>query len=217
MNTTLVDMATTSSSVPEGASAAGDVNPADYTTSTTTEGMGRSHPLVQMETINRAHFNGYSHVGPVADPNSTTIELDFRLRQNNMDKVKQIVDDTSNPKSANYGKHLTKDQLNELTQNKEGQQLLHEFLRSVGANIVKETPSGIHATATALQWNAALNADFHLYRHESNGNELMRTEAYSLPEELSKEVTSVFGTVQFPPPIHGGPKRIEPKRFGLHN
>jgi tripeptidyl-peptidase-1 len=162
--------------------------------------------FVEKENINASKMNGYTRAGPISNQ-STAVELNFRIRENNMDKVKEFVDDTSNPKSKNYGKHMTKAELNELTGNAAGKQQLQDFLESVGASVVKETSSSITATAPVSVWNDALDADFAVYANEKLQDEVIRTPSYSLPSDLAKEVTMVLGTVQFPAPIHGGPVR----------
>jgi tripeptidyl-peptidase-1 len=185
---------------------------------------------VQVGQIDSSKMNGFSRVGTVDNLENRTHEIEFRIRQNNIDKVKKFVDDTSDPRSSNYGKHMTKAELDELTGNPEGKNLLHEFLSSIGATIIKEGNSGITARAPLSVWNEALKADFAVYKR--NGGEasdsdsenraaaemdregIVRTPSYSLPNSLAKEVDSVFNTVQFPAPIHRGPRRVGPMKKG---
>ena len=64
-----------------------------------------------------------------------THEVIFAVQQKNMDELYDI----SDPDSANYGLHWSKDDVTEFTSNPEGRDAVVSYLNSNGASVVSET------------------------------------------------------------------------------
>jgi tripeptidyl-peptidase-1 len=163
-----------------------------------------SHVMIIKESIGPT--NGY--IKKVQTDSSTEIELVFAIQQKNLEEIEKILNDVSDPKSSNYGKHLTKQEVDELTVNREGHALVLEYLNNINALIVSSNPNYITTTASASIWNNALSTTFYEYEN-INPNQLQlktvnRCEQYSLPENIIKQVSSVLNTVQFPVPMNIG-------------
>lgn len=131
-------------------------------------------------------------------------ELVFAIQQKNLDQIEQILNDVSNPSSANYGKHLTKQEVDELTVNHDGHRQVLEFLSLIGAEIVSSNDNYITTKAKIQTWNQSLNTVFHEYQHVKKATTVQRCVDYSLPEDIASQVSSVMNTVQFPVDIQIG-------------
>lgn len=155
-------------------------------------------------------------------------EVIFAVSQNNLEQLKDKLDDISNPFSESYGQHLTREQVGSLTSNPEGLQLLHTFLRThyPDAHVISETMYGEYVTVTApvAAWEHMFNTKFKIFGRpkfekqnklessmgidSSNGSDgsdgsdgmeyVLRAEEYSLPEELYDHILGVFKVADFP-------------------
>ena len=144
--------------------------------------------------------NGYIQVKE--SPLELDHELVFAIQQKNLDQIEKILNDVSNPNSPNYGHHLTKEQVDDITVNHEGKRQVLEFLSLIGAEIVSSNDNYITATAKISIWNQSLHTVFHEYQNANKGTTVQRCMEYSLPEDL--QVSSVMNTVQFPVDIQIG-------------
>mmetsp|Transcript_15846 Transcript_15846/g.14338 ORF Transcript_15846/g.14338 Transcript_15846/m.14338 type:complete len:193 (+) Transcript_15846:20-598(+) len=131
------------------------------------------------------------------------LKLIFFIKQNS---VEDIANDISNPHSVNYGKHLTKAQVDELTANPEATKEIKSYFEINNINIKEITNNGAYITAIGLasDWEKLLNTHFHYYVN-SSGDKLARTHKYYLPDNLAGYVTGIMNTVQFPLVMSPGP------------
>lgn len=130
-------------------------------------------------------------------------EVIFVVRQRNMDGLTKILHDISNPESANFGQHLTREEVAKLTTNPLSRDTIISYLESHGATILSETYYGEYITANAPIeiWERLLNTEFFSFqRTQPNGHvsKIVRTERYWIPTELDSHVESVFKTVELP-------------------
>jgi len=163
--------------------------------------------MIVKETVGPT--NGYIQ----QNPSIVTLEheLIFAIQQKNLDQIEKILNDVSDPNSPNYGKHLTKEEVDALTVNKEGKKLVLEFLNKWNAIVVSSNDNYITTKATIEIWNQALSTTFYDYENVMKGKTVQRCMEYSLPEELIPQVASVMNTVQFPATVeigHPGRTRI---------
>lgn len=144
----------------------------------------------------------------------------FAVKQKNMDKLTRTLYDVSDPNSANYGRHWTKQQVGEFTTNPEAYEAVIAYLQGIpGTEIIKVTPFKEYITVDAPvhAWEDMFQTKFHFYKlsksfHErdpENDKVIIRTTEYSLPRELTAHVFAVFNIVQFP--VHFGRMNIEKK------
>ena len=139
----------------------------------------------------------------------------FVVKQRNMDELLRILEDVSDFTSPHYGKHMTSEEIADLTSNPNSRDKIVEYLEMAGASVVGESLYGeyITASATVSIWEHMLNAQFHTYavlpadREEVNYRieddksvkHYIRTDRYSVPTSLDEHVESVMNTIQLPP------------------
>jgi tripeptidyl-peptidase I len=136
-------------------------------------------------------------------------QLEFVLQLKNLDELERMVHDISNPLSANYGQHMSAEQVNAMTMNPEGRDAIVNYLHASGATVVGETLNSEFITATApiSVWNKVLHTEFSLFHQEKyNGKieQTVRAETYSIPNELDDHVTCVLNAIDLPVVLHGG-------------
>ena len=97
------------------------------------------------------------------------------------------------PSSPRYGKHLTFDQVKELTRNDVAAADTIWWLTKCGATDVALSPSAdvVHATLTVQQATVCLKGDFKRYRSAATGDSIVRTESYELPGTVARHVVAV--------------------------
>ncbi len=118
-----------------------------------------------------------------------------------MDKLEEILFDVSDPRSANYGKHWTREEVAAFTSNVEGSSKLEAYLRKEKIMITKKTEYGEYVTAYGRieDWERIFATKFHEFEHEDWAHEkLHRALEYSLSDEINEYVESVFEVVDFP-------------------
>lgn len=84
---------------------------------------------------------------------------------------------------------------------------MRSYLAEHGITDIQTKGFGSYITAKApvQVWEKALNTEFFDYRNALTGQELTRTDRYSLPSDLAPHVASVMDAMEFPVPVHGGP------------
>ena len=127
-------------------------------------------------------------------------EVVFVIQQRNIPELERILNDLSNPTSANYGQHLTRDDVIEMTSNTGSRDAVVDFLRSNGAAVVSETIGHEYITATAPVgvWEKLFNTEFFSYyltEQAGRSRELIRTDSYWIPMELDPHVATVLNIV----------------------
>lgn len=127
----------------------------------------------------------------------------FSIAQLNMEELKKVLENVSDPFSADYGKHWSKQKVAEFTSNPEGRSAVHALLKTKKEIVVeRETIYGefIFATAPVHIWEEMFATTFHEYKindRKNNSRRIIRAEEYSLPLELVAHISSVFNSVQF--------------------
>ena len=141
----------------------------------------------------------------------------FSIQQRNIDRLEDILLDVSDPQSVNYGKHLTYEEVQELTANPEGTQRLLNFLESAKSKhkldykITKQSLNGEFVTVEApiKLWETLFSAEFHEFSCDDVPDvHFHRALQYTIPVELNKHISSVFNTVQMPDLNSAALKRI---------
>lgn len=132
----------------------------------------------------------------------------FVIRQKNMEELTRILHDVSDPNSPNYGHHLSKSDVTEMTSNPDGRNAVLSYLNIIGAVVTSESLGGEYITAKApiSLWEKVFDAEFRTF-HQTHYNgrvdKIVRSEKYSIPIELDEHVESVFNTIQMPLQIFG--------------
>ena len=139
----------------------------------------------------------------------------FVIKQKNMDELTTFLHDVSDPSSINYGRHMTRKAVAEMTANPEARAAVLTYLRQNGASVIAETLSSEYITSRAPVgvWERVFNCKFFLFHFSQADGEVtkvVRTESYSIPTALEHHVESVFNTVQMPhQPMNGFMTKVE--------
>ncbi|RYH21046.1 hypothetical protein EON65_21645 [archaeon] len=147
-------------------------------------------------------------------PPDTIHEVIFEVRHSNLDQLRTIVDEISDPDHARYGQHLSKQELDDLLLNHASREALVTHLHGIAGVLVDQsisTAEYITAQAPIAVWESFFQTSFYTYRYSRSRESsqyaelepvyLHRAQRYSLPSHLAEYVSAVYNTVQFPPPL----------------
>lgn len=139
----------------------------------------------------------------VGEANSAEFhEVVFAVKQKNDAELEKLFFEVSDPKNPKYGKYLNRRQVADLTANPEATEYIKNFLLEQGATVMKTTPYGEYITAMASvqTWSKLFATTFYEFQHENKKTKpVVRCPHYSIPQELSAHVETVFNTIQLPP------------------
>ena len=130
-------------------------------------------------------------------------EVVFVVHQRNMDELTRMLHDVSDPRSINYGRHMTHEEVTSFTENSEARDYIVNYLIGNGATVTSETLGSEYITANApiTVWEKILNTQFYAFHQtQSDGTieKLVRAERYWIPLDLDLHVDSIFNTIQIP-------------------
>ncbi|CEJ87199.1 hypothetical protein VHEMI04336 [[Torrubiella] hemipterigena] len=126
------------------------------------------------------------------------LDLHIRLREENLDVLQQRLLEISDPKHANYGKHLSKGDVDALTApKKDNVDSVTSWLKANGLDVGEAKSGYLQVTVSVDQAKKLLNADYAVYKHAATGREVVRTTSYSLPQNLHDAITMVQPSTLF--------------------
>lgn len=144
-----------------------------------------------------------------ASPRHATHDVTISVTQKNINKLKEIVDERSNPNSPLYSKWLTKDQVGKMVHNRVAVKEIKKWLASINTTLIWESLHSeyLRVTAPIATWEFALKTKFYqwqdTHKDADKNNEIYhRSEAYYIPSHLAEHIQAVFNTVQLPLLIH---------------
>ncbi|XP_048830842.1 tripeptidyl-peptidase 1 [Brienomyrus brachyistius] len=142
---------------------------------------------------------GWTHAGRVAS--SDRVELTFALRQQNVDKLRGLLESVSDPDSVQYGKFLTLEEVSSLVRPSElTQKAVRGWLRSHGVTDCRTvlTDDFLQCDMTT-QVAEALLPGSRFFRYVRGQRALVRSPApYSVPDDLAQHLDFVGGVHRFP-------------------
>lgn len=126
------------------------------------------------------------------------------IKHNNMDVLEAHLLEISDPHSPSYQQWLSRKEVNELVDNREGYQAVQEWLSASNATIDWTSSSRhfIKATTTISNWETLLQTKFHAWQDrllKPTSPSIHRAEHYSIPTSLHPHIHAIFNTVQSPP------------------
>ncbi|XP_027130578.1 tripeptidyl-peptidase 1 [Larimichthys crocea] len=144
----------------------------------------------------------WTHVGRV-DP-SEELELTFALKQQHVDLLEETLRLVSDPDSAQYGKHLTLEEVSSLLRPSElTQKVVRQWLQSHGITncLTVHTQDFLQCTMTAEVAETLLpGSKFHRYTRDSQS--VVRSSApYSVHDAVHQHLDFVGGLHRFPPKV----------------
>lgn len=128
-------------------------------------------------------------------------EIIFHVKHEGQNDLSITLQDISNPKSKNYGKYMTKDEVERVTSRSITHDYIVQYMEKAGIMIQSETLSGEHITCIAPihVWEVQLDTEFFIYHQAINSfdtvNRFMRASSYSNPHQLNGHVESAFNTI----------------------
>ncbi|KAJ8288769.1 hypothetical protein COCON_G00014280 [Conger conger] len=142
----------------------------------------------------------WSHAGRLAP--SDRVELTFALRQQNVDRLRELLKLVSDPDSPQYGKFLSLEEVASLVRPSQlTQKVVQNWLQSHGVKDCQSvaTEDFLQCEMTAHMAETLLpGSEFHRYLNGQRS--LVRSPSrYSVDEEVSKHLDFVGGMHRFPP------------------
>eukprot|EP00944_MAST-04C_sp_MAST-4C-sp1_P012949 g12949.t1 len=139
----------------------------------------------------------------------TFLSKPFRFRisvkQQNIDKIKEIALDVSNPKSTRYGKYLKQSEINELTKPDENDVIaIRDFIEA--KSLQKCTLTANHEILNVLCDNAKivqymLRTKFQVLQNRNKPSQkLVRAKDFYLPNEIDHKIQGIYGLHGLPLP-----------------
>lgn len=132
-------------------------------------------------------------------PSSDNIRAQIGLKQSNVAGLQAKLLDISDPRSKNYGKWLSKDEVNAFTAPPtENVEAIKAWLSSAGiTDISTPSPDWIEFTAPVSQMNTLLNAKYESFWHSIDDRTVPRTREYSIPASLHDMIDMITPTTAF--------------------
>ncbi|KAJ3820946.1 peptidase S8/S53 domain-containing protein [Lentinula raphanica] len=134
------------------------------------------------------------------DP-SKLLKLRFGLRPSNFDTLIGHLSETSDPFHERYGKHLSKEQVDELMRpTDETLQEVKEWLSWHGIKedaFTSNSDRWITVNVPVSLAETLLNTKYHVYAHTGSDEKVIRTLEYSLPRHLHDHISLVSPTTYF--------------------
>ena len=112
------------------------------------------------------------------------------------EELQSRLHDISDPYSSNFGRHMTHQEIADITATDASAAVVTAYLESKGATIIKSTLHGEYITAswTVQGWEDVLATEFFRFAHAKG--QILRALQYSLPNKLAGFVHAVYNTVQ---------------------
>lgn len=131
-------------------------------------------------------------------PADHQMSLHIRLQEQNMDKLAQRTLEISDPTHADYGKHMSKAEVDALTApTKENVEAVTQWLASHGIDAGDVQSGYLFTTVSVNQAKKLLNADYKLYKEAATGRSTVRTTKYSVPRGVADAIAMIQPTTLF--------------------
>lgn len=119
-----------------------------------------------------------------------------------MEALTTLLNDISDPRSVNYGKHKTREEIEVITASGISHDIVFKYLVKSGAKIISDASQKDYLTArgSVSLWETMFHTEFHTFSVVQGKItvDITRALEYSIPLEIHAHVFSVFNTVQMP-------------------
>ncbi|TFY82907.1 hypothetical protein EWM64_g1101 [Hericium alpestre] len=153
--------------------------------------------------------SGYVKDG--AAPSDHVLNLRLALVQSNFKSLEDKLYAVSTPGNAEYGQHLSKEQVEALVApSSDTTSAVKDWLSShdISSNTISPAGDWVGINVTVKQANTLLDADYSTFTHQSTDEQTIRTLSYSIPADLKSHLSLVHPTVAFPVKPFGSPKVV---------
>ncbi|KAJ7251397.1 family S53 protease [Mycena rebaudengoi] len=144
---------------------------------------------------------GFSRRG--AAPSDQSLTLRIALASNNITGLEKVLLDISTPSSPNYGKYLTKDEVNAyIAPSTEALTAVHQWFSSTNITTVSGTAVDWLTVAVPISTaNRLMAANYETFLHLDSGTEYARTLSYSLPASVAPYIDHIHPSTGFTTPL----------------
>lgn len=133
-----------------------------------------------------------------AAPADMKINMHIALKEQNMDKLQQRLMETSDPSHRDYGKHMSKDEIESMTAPSQASvESVKQWLASHGVQSGEVANGFLPITVTTSQAEKMLGTKYGVYYNADRKRYTVRTMEYSLPKDLHEHVDMVQPTTMF--------------------
>ncbi len=133
-----------------------------------------------------------------AAPSAQQLNLHIRLREENLDQLQKRTLEISDPDHRDYGKHLTKAEVDALTApTQDTVDSVTKWLSSHGVDAGQVNSGFLSISVSVDQAKKLLDADYGVYTHAATGRETVRATSYSLPGSVHGAIDMVQPTTLF--------------------
>jgi subtilase family serine protease len=163
--------------------------------------MSLEHSHRVMEHINPQTISSGSYVQMERTSPEVELRLQFVVRPKHTNTLRNILSDVSDRKPANNGENMAKSpNADAMLAENDGNHVVKEYLRRIGAAVSDESHDGLRITASAHAgiWEQALRCTFNTFMRVGDNEKFIRTQEYALPTHVAAHVESVINTVQLP-------------------
>ncbi|MCJ1325361.1 hypothetical protein MMC10_002024 [Thelotrema lepadinum] len=150
--------------------------------------------------------------------------MTIALAQADINLGAHYLEDISNPKSANFGKHWTSQQVKDaFAPSDTTSSAVQTWLTDAGISkdsLTTSTSGGyVKFDATVKQIESLLNTNYHVYKHLDSGKEHIGCDNFQLPSSLKAHIDFIKPTISFPRSFskHTGAKSTVVKSKALQN
>ena len=165
-------------------------------------------PLQDRRAADFGHHSVLEKVGvpsswiPKGSPHpEMAMHMQIALKQGNRGGLQSKLQDISDPKSPNYGKWLSKEEVEGFTRpSEESLKLVKLWLSSYGIpekSLTQATPDWIEVKVPVSKAEAMLSSKFSLYHDSVSGKTAPRTTEYSIPLLLHDHIDTIQPTTSF--------------------
>ncbi|KAF2155404.1 subtilisin-like protein [Myriangium duriaei CBS 260.36] len=132
---------------------------------------------------------------------SQALPIRIGLKQRNLHRSAEFIDDVASPFSKNFGKHWTPEQVaNAFAPSQESVDTTLDWLVTSGIDRSRISHSKgrnwLEFTGTVDEAEALFNTKYHVYQEKQSGGFRMACDEYSLPQHVRKHVDMVMPTIQ---------------------
>ncbi|KAJ7195123.1 family S53 protease [Mycena pura] len=145
---------------------------------------------------------GFAQTGSVSTTQQITLRI--ALAHSDIAGLEKITYDVSDPASAQYGQHLTAEQVAEYVKPTDATlSAATAWLSGQGITAQSVSPAGdmLQITVPMSTANALLATQFSEFTHIASGTKMVRTLAYSVPAALQNSIQYIHPTIAFVPPL----------------
>lgn len=165
--------------------------------------------MILRDTCNHATNKHYA-IGKRASQDSQH-DIMISIKQLNINYLKEVANNISNPFSPNYGEFLSFEEVGAYVQNSVATAAVLSWLTENSIDIVDQTEYGdyIFARSTVSTFEKLFNATFHEFkrlnvneREVQSSEKILRALSYSLPEHLDEHIHAVHQLSSLPPVMY---------------